>query len=108
VHGSAVAATPFLWAAVLGVGFSPISVLVFTLLPETIKPHQVGMGLGVLTCASNLGIAVGPSAFGLFLDLTNSNFKLGFILLAAVSVVMIMLVAGLKNRDQATLKTPGG
>lgn len=70
------------WAVTLGIGFSPIPVLVFSLLPEVIQPHQMGMGLGIITAASNLGIAIGPSAFGLLLDKTEGNFNLGFIILA--------------------------
>lgn len=34
-----------IWALTLGIGFSPIPVFVFSLLPELIQPHQMGMGL---------------------------------------------------------------
>ena len=60
----------------LGIGFTPIPIFVFSSLPEVVKPHEMGMGLGILTAASNLGIAIGPSAFGFLLDKTGSNFNI--------------------------------
>ncbi len=62
------------WALTLGIGFTPIPIFVFSLLPELIQPRQMVMGLGILTAASNLGIAIGPSAFGLLLDKTGGGF----------------------------------
>ena len=49
-----------IWAATLGLGFSPIPVLIFSLLPEMVQSHHMGIGLGLLTLASNMGIAIGP------------------------------------------------
>lgn len=86
-----------IWAFTLGIGFTPIPVLVFSLLPESIKPRQMVMGLGILTAASNLGIAVGPSAFGFLLDKTGGNFNLGFIILALISLVIILALSGIKQ-----------
>lgn len=87
-----------IWTITLGVGFSPIPVIVFSLLPELIRPHQMGMGLGIITVASNLGIAIGPSAFGFLLDNTGENFNLGFIFLALISVVIILALLRIKNK----------
>lgn len=86
-----------IWALALGMGFSPIPVIVFALLPELIPAHQMGMGLGIITIASNLGIAIGPSAFGLLLDKTGGNFDLGFIILALISIIIILALGGLKR-----------
>ena len=86
-----------IWAFTLGIGFTPIPVFVFSVLPESIKPRQMVMGLGILTAASNLGIALGPSAFGLLLDKTGGNFNLGFIILALISLVIILALSGLKQ-----------
>lgn len=86
-----------IWAFTLGVGFTPIPIFVFSLLPELIKPRQMAMGLGILTAASNLGIAIGPSAFGFLLDKTGGNFNLGFIILAFISLVIILALSGLKQ-----------
>lgn len=89
-----------IWAVTLGIGFSPIPVFVFSLLPEVIEPHQMGMGLGIITTASNLGIAIGPSAFGSLLDKTEGSFNLGFIILALVSLGIILALGGLKTQTR--------
>ncbi|MFA5555454.1 MAG: MFS transporter [Phycisphaerae bacterium] len=86
-----------IWAFTLGIGFTPIPIFVFSLLPELIQPRQMVMGLGILTAASNLGIAIGPSAFGLLLDKTGGNFNLGFIILALISLIIILALSGLKQ-----------
>lgn len=86
-----------LWAVALGVGFAPIPVFVFAHLPETVQPHEVGMGMGMLTVASNLGTTIGPSAFGSMLDQTGGNFYISLLVLAGVSVVIIGLSLGLKK-----------
>ncbi|WP_238442376.1 CynX/NimT family MFS transporter [Desulfofalx alkaliphila] len=86
-----------LWAVALGVGFAPIPVFVFTLLPETVKPHEIGMGMGMLTVASNLGTTVGPPVLGSMLDQTGGNFLISFIALAGVSAAIIALTFGLKT-----------
>lgn len=88
-----------LWSVLLGLGFSPIPVLVFSLLPEVVEPEWTGMGLGMLTSASNLGIAVGPSGFGFLLDNTKGNFSLGFIVLALMSFLMITIGTRLKLKN---------
>lgn len=89
-----------LWAVILGVGFTPIPVVVYSLLPQMVRPHQVGAGLGVLTVASNLGITIGPAAFGLLLDITKGNFFTGFIALAFVSAGIIIIKLGLRREFQ--------
>nr|WP_300006312.1 MFS transporter [Tissierella sp.] len=88
-----------IWAFTLGLGFTPIPIFVFSLLPELINPRQMSMGLGILTAASNIGIAAGPSVFGLFLDKTGGNFNLGLIILALISLVMILALSGLKQKQ---------
>lgn len=85
-----------LWALALGLGFSPIPVLVFALLPEMVEPDQVGIGLGILTSASNIGIALGPIVFGALLDRTGENFKIGFMALALVSLIVILAVSQIR------------
>ncbi|HHV38629.1 MAG TPA: MFS transporter [Tepidimicrobium sp.] len=87
-----------LWAVTLGIGFTPIPVTVFALLPELVKPHQVGMGLGVLTASSNIGITLGPPIFGLLLDNTGGNFQIGFMALASVTMGIILLVRALRTQ----------
>ena len=59
----------------------------------------MGMALGILTAASNLGIAIGPWAFGLLLDKTGGNFSLGFTILAVISLVIILALNGLKQKQ---------
>lgn len=86
-----------LWALALGIGFAPIAVFVFAHLPETVKPHEVGMGMGMLTVASNLGTTIGPSALGSILDQTGRNFTISFMGLAAVSIIIIAFSLGLKT-----------
>lgn len=86
-----------LWAVALGIGFAPIPVFVFAHLPETVKPHEVGMGMGMLTIASNLGTTMGPSALGSILDRTGGNFTVSLMVLAAVSIVIIAFSLGLKS-----------
>lgn len=88
------------WAVALGVGFSFIPVVVFSLLPDVVKPEHTGMGLAVLTAASNLGIAIGPVGFGSLLDMTSGNFTIGFQVLSIFSVVGILVLFGIKSRHR--------
>jgi len=88
------------WAVALGVGFSFIPVVVFSLLPDVVKPEHTGMGLAVLTAASNLGIAIGPVGFGSLLDMTSGNFTIGFQVLSIFSVVGILVLFGIRSRHR--------
>ena len=88
-----------LWAITLGVGFSTVPVFVFAMLPDVIKPHQMGMGLGVVTIASNIGIAFGPIIFGYILDKTGENFSLGFLILGLLSLIILLSLAGLRRKS---------
>lgn len=88
-----------LWAITLGIGFSAVPVFVFAMLPDVIKPHQMGMGLGVVTIASNIGIAFGPIIFGYILDKTGENFSLGFLILGLLSLIILLSLAGLKRKS---------
>ncbi len=94
-----------LWAIALGVGFSPMPVFIFTHLPEIVKPHQMGMGLGVLTMSSNLGIAIGPASLGFLLDKTGGNFNLGFIFLSLVSLIIIFILGRLNKKEKLKLSS---
>ena len=87
-----------LWAVTLGIGFSPIPIFVFAYLPETVKPHEIGMGMGMLTVASNLGTTVGPSALGSILDQTQGNYSTAFMVLAGLSIIIIAFSMGLKSK----------
>lgn len=81
----------------LGIGFTPIPVFVFAYLPQIVKPHQIGMGMGILTVASNLGTTIGPPALGSILDLTAGNFSIAFMGLSLVSLIIILITwLGLK------------
>ncbi len=87
-----------LWAITLGIGFSPIPVLVFALLAQMVEPYQMGMALAIITAASNVGIALGPLAFGFLLDKTGGNFSLGFMILALVAIGMVLILGILKSK----------
>lgn len=89
-----------LWAFTLGLGFAPIPVIVFSLLPDLILSKQMGMGLGIITVASNIGIAGGPSIFGFILDKTGENFNIGFMTLALLSLVIILSLGVLNKRTE--------
>lgn len=88
-----------LWATALGIGFAPIPVFVFSYLPEIVKPSHVGMGLGLLTVASNLGTTLGPTMLGSILDQTNGNFIFAFMSLVIVSIAIILISLLLKSKS---------
>lgn len=89
------------WVVALGIGFSFAPVVVFSLLPDVVKPEHTGMGLAVLTAASNLGISIGPVGFGSLLDITAGNFTTGFQVLSVFSLVGIFVLLGIKqNTDK--------
>lgn len=87
-----------LWATALGIGFAPIPIFIFAYLPETVKPHQVGMGLGLLTVSSNLGTTLGPTVIGSILDQTNGDFTIAIMVLAIVSIAIILISLLLKPK----------
>lgn len=78
-----------IWAVALGIGFTPIPVFVFTQLPEMVKAHEVGIGLGILTMTSNIGTSMGPAALGLIVDLSKGKFLVAFISLAIISLIVL-------------------
>lgn len=86
------------WAVALGLGFSFVPVVVFSLLTDVVKPEHTGMGLAVITAASNLGITIGPAGFGSLLDLSSGNFTLGFQVLSAFSILAIFVLFGIKQK----------
>lgn len=88
------------WAVALGIGFSFVPVVIFSLLPDVVKPEHTGMGLALLTAASNLGIAIGPVGFGSILDITSGNFTTGFQVLALFSVLGIFVLFGIKAKQR--------
>lgn len=83
----------------LGLGFSFVPVVVFSLLPDVVKPEHTGIGLAVITASSSLGITIGPAGFGTILDLTLGNFTIGFLGLAILSIVGIVMLLGIKVRQ---------
>lgn len=88
-----------MWAVALGIGFAPIPVFVFAYLPEIVKSHEVGMGMGMLTVASNIGTTLGPSSIGSILDQTGGSFLISFMVLAALSLIIIVFSLGLKGQS---------
>lgn len=82
----------------VGVGFSPVTVFVFSFLPLTVSPHEMGLGLGMLTIASNLGTTLGPMGIGAVLDLCGNNFAIPFYILSAFSLMNILLSFLLKSK----------
>ncbi len=89
-----------LWAIALGIGIAPIPVFVFSTLPKIVEPHLVGMGLGMLTVASNIGTTIGPAIFGIILDISGGKFYIGFIFLGLLSLLTIGALVGL-NKTQS-------
>lgn len=87
-------------AILLGIGITPIPVLVFSILPDIVEPQQVGIGLGILTSLANVGITIGPSAFGFLLEKTNRNFSVGFIISALLSVLIIFILVKLNIQEK--------
>lgn len=87
-----------LWAIALGIGFSFVPVVIFSLLPDVVKPENTAMGLAFITAASNLGIAIGAAGFGTILDITSGSFSIGFQVLAILSIVGIFILFGIKRR----------
>lgn len=87
-----------IWAMTLGIGFAPIPVLVFSILPDLVLPEKMGMGLSVVTIASNIGIAGGPAIFGFLLDKTSGNFNFGFVALALISFIILISLSGIDRK----------
>lgn len=87
------------WVVALGVGFSFTPVVVFSMLTDVVRPEDTGMGLAVLTAASNLGITIGPAGFGSLLDITSGNFIIGFRVLSMFSILGIFILFGIKTKS---------
>lgn len=89
-----------LWAVALGVGFAFVPVVIFSLLPDVVKPEHTGMGLAFITAASNLGIAIGAAGFGLILDISSQSFSTGFQVLSILSIMGIFILLGIKAKRE--------
>ena len=70
--------------ALLGVTIAMVPPIIFTSPNWILKPHEVGIGFGIITLCLNIGAALGPPLIGLILDL----YKLQGQALLAIAAIM--------------------
>ena len=82
--------SPILFLAVISMGNAIIPAPIYALPPRVLKPQYLGIGFGIVSTGTNLGIVVGPYVAGFARDATGS-YQLSFYLMA----LFAMLVAGM-------------
>jgi len=74
---------------------------IFSLPSKVVKPENLGLGFGILSMCSNIGVLVGPYLVGLAKDLTNEYFFSFYFMafFAVLETLTIMLFHFLKTRS---------
>lgn len=91
-----------LWAVLIGVGYATIPVYVFSVLSEVMDPSEMGMGLSILTVASNLGVTLGPIIVGFLLDVFKGSFFVVFMTFTLYSVSVLVISLFVKEKDASS------
>lgn len=76
-----------------------IQVSLNTLVPQTLNPAKIGVGLGLYNLLNFVGMAFGPAASSKMMELTNS-YSLNFILIALLISGHFLLLYKLSSVQQ--------
>ncbi|MED3987449.1 MFS transporter [Peribacillus simplex] len=79
--------------------YSSIQVSLNTLVPQTLNPAKIGVGLGLYNLLNFVGMALGPAASSKIMELTNS-YSLNFILIALLISGHFLLLYRLPSVQQ--------
>jgi MFS family permease len=81
----------FLLVALMGIFSAMIPAPTYSLPPEILKPENVGLGFGVISTCSSIGLFVAPYLVGKANDLTGSN-SWSFILISIFFLLMTIFI----------------
>ncbi|MCL4531939.1 MAG: MFS transporter [Actinobacteria bacterium] len=84
---------PIVFLAVISLGNAIIPAPIYALPPRLLKPQLLGIGFGIVSTGTNLGIVLGPYVAGFARDATGS-YQLSFYLMALFATLVAVL-AGL-------------
>jgi MFS family permease len=84
--------TSFLLLVILmGIFAAMIPAPIYSLPPEILKPENVGLGFGVISTCSSMGLFVAPTLVGKVKDLTGSS-RWSFIFIALFSFLVLIFI----------------
>jgi len=87
----------FLFVTVLGIAHGGLIVEAPVLTKHYLGPRNLGMTIGIVSVAVNLGFAAGPPALGAFVDYFG-NYQYGFMAYTVVALVGFALMLPIKPR----------
>ncbi len=87
----------------MGIFSAMIPAPIYSLPPEMLKPENVGLGFGVISTCSSVGLFVAPYLVGKARDLTGS-YNWSFVLIS-VFFFLITIFIGFTHRSQNRIKT---
>jgi MFS family permease len=86
----------------MGISFATIPAPIYSLPPELLKPENLGLGFGVISTCSSIGLFVAPYLIGKAKDLTGSD-GFSFILISLfflLTVISIFFVHSRRNSSE--------
>ena len=86
----------------MGIFSAMIPAPIYSLPPEMLKPENVGLGFGVISTCSSIGLFVAPYLVGKTKDLTGS-YSWSFILISLFSF-LIMIFIFFTHRSRSRIK----
>ncbi len=93
---SSFAFSPIAFLAVISLGNAIIPAPIYALPPRVLKPQFLGLGFGIVSTGTNLGIVMGPYVTGFARDATGS-YQLSFSLMALFAVLVAVTAAVLSS-----------
>ncbi|WP_256358415.1 MFS transporter [Bacillus sp. sid0103] len=84
--------------------YSSTQVSLYTLIPNTLKPEKIGVGLGLYNLTNFVGMAFGPAMASKTMEITNS-FLLSFVVIAiliSLHFILMLNMSSLQKRQYQT------
>ena len=95
----------FLLVALMGIFSAMIPAPIYSLPPEVLKPENVGLGFGVISTCSSVGLLVAPYLVGKAKDLTGSN-NWSFIMISIFFCLLTIFIFSAYRSRKRFFKLP--
>ncbi|WP_142354512.1 MFS transporter, partial [Bacillus sp. AFS031507] len=87
--------------------YSSTQVSLYTLIPNTLKPEKIGVGLGLYNLTNFVGMAFGPAMASKTMETTNS-FLLSFVVIAILISLHFILMLNMSSLQKRQYQTGNG
>ncbi|MCM1565679.1 MAG: MFS transporter [Dehalobacter sp.] len=97
--------TFFIWAVLLGLGFTVVAPVCYSAMPEMVSEKNLSIGMGLLIISFDVGGSFGAILFGTVLDASHGVFSVAFSVVSVLLLVLIPLILVLKLRENSLNKS---